>query len=202
MRTIKVLALAALLIGTRSTALADGTKYEKGEALLRQVAARYASLESMTAEVSEEWRYSGKTIQRIGRARLQKPNLAGMDYTTPNELNVWDGTRVWRLKRDENRFYKSYADKVFITDENPLAFFFYTGRLVYRPVAEYAGTELIEGEQYQMVDASMSQGRERLFIGPDLLVHRITGTHNKQDFVITVTNLSMNLQLDPSTFIF
>ena len=206
MRTIQGCALAALCVGTTSAAMADGASYEKGEALLRQVAAKYTSLQSMTADVSEEWRYSGKTNQRRGSASLQKPNLSRLDYTTPDQLILCDGIRVWALTRSDNRFSRGYADTYGYTatmsDENPVSFFFNARRLVLHPVAELVGAEMLDGVQYQLVEASLNQGRERLYVGPDLLIHRITGTHNQREFVITMTNIALNVPLDASTFTF
>src|SRR2546426_1133511 len=106
-RTIQVYALTTLFVVLSSATMADGTSYEKGDALLRQVAAKYASLESMTADVVEESKYGGKTVQWLGKVSLQKPGLSRLDYTAPDLLIQCDGTQVWSLRRSDNRFSRT-----------------------------------------------------------------------------------------------
>lgn len=183
---------------------ADQSAYDKGEALLRQVAAKYQSLETMSGELTEEWSDGGRETTRRARVVLGKPNLARLEYDNPDELVVRDGKRAWRLNRRENRFSKVHADPSVIgpvaSDENPIAFFFATGRLTFKPVAVFIGLEDVNGETCQIVEASLSQGRERLAVGPDLLVRRITGKHNGRSFSNTLSNVSCDVPIAGEAF--
>lgn len=187
-------------------ALARQSVYEKGEALLREVAARYQSLHTLSGELTEEWSYVGQEKTRRAQVALGKPNLARFEYEDTGELVVRDGKRVWRLDRQQSRYSKRIADPVYegaiVSDENPIAFFFSTGRLTFKPVAEYIGTERVDGEDCQMVDASLSQGRERLYVGPDLLIRRITGKHNGRNFAYAFRRVTINPPIRPEEFTF
>jgi outer membrane lipoprotein-sorting protein len=200
--------LALLAVGNwtmYATARADDSSWKKGAELLRQAAARYNAVRTMTAEFTEEWTAAGKATVRRGRAMLSKPNLARLDYTEPNELRVWDGNRIFALDRDKNRYWRHNrvtAGAEVLDDENPIALFFGPTGLTHNPVAEYRGTERIDGADYEVVEASLSQGRERLYIGADLLIHRITGIHNGRAFTNSLNHLVADAPTGPSDFVF
>ena len=196
--------LCVQLMTALACASPDGTSYRKGAELLKQVAARYDAMQTFAANVKEERRIGGKTTVRTGRVQLKRPNLARFELTSPNTLWVLDGTRSWWLQQDDNRYSKNYQTFASFAgmDERPYAFFTASGGLRAHPVAEWIGTETVEGVQYQLVDASLSQGRERLYIGPDLLIHRITGTHNGCPFDNALTNISVDAPIASQTFEF
>ena len=206
MNVSQTLSLVAIIAASAVRACADESPYDKGAGLLRQAAARYETLTSMTADMTEDWQYSGNDVHRSGTISLLKPNLSRLDYSSPNQLQLRDGTRAWWLNREDNRFSKAYADPGviggFICDENPAAFFFYTRGLVYRPVAEFVGTETIDGVSYQLVEGTFSQGRQRLYIGPDMIIHRITGRHNGRSFINSLTNIVLNKPSQAADFKF
>ncbi len=69
-------------------------------------------------------------------------------------------------------------------------------------MAELIGSERMGETEYQVVEATLSQGRARLYVGPDLLVHQISGTRQKVPFTSTVSNVRLDAAVTPDDFTF
>jgi outer membrane lipoprotein-sorting protein len=186
-------------------AAAHADARDKGETLLKQVAAAYAAAGSLTAEVEEKMEWAKHKVHRRGKAVLSRPNLGRIEWVGEDKLNVWDGTRVWRYDIKANRYTKDYSSAAgtdIAYSENPLSFLFNTHQLTYKPVAEHLGTEVVDGVEYQVVAASTSTGRSKLYIGSDMLVHRLTGNRNSHTLSYEVRNLTSGPARSAAEFAF
>ena len=195
--TRKCLALAALiLLGLAPTAVHAAGADRRALALLNRVQARTQAIKTLTAE----WTYTvafPDHIQRdSGTFELSKPNQAAIVYDphTPFYRQIIsDGTTLWTFYPPTDSYERTAVDpqgaNIRVWDSLVIQAFFNAFTAVKQSAytqndlsdLHYAGTERVDDVPYQVLEHRMigtiaggvqSPFVQRLYIGPDDLVHR------------------------------
>jgi len=168
------------------------------------------------------------TRQDVGTVKLMKPNFADITFDVNSSYAqhiVSDGTTLWTYRPATNLYTKTPADpqgkNINVWRLITIGGFFSVYTWIHQGVYVgdlneliYAGRETVNGTDYQVLEHKMVgtvQGKDcpfdqKVYIGPDNLVHRYTlsltvdgkpGTE-----VAELTNIKTGQAMTPASFVF
>ena len=169
--------------------------------------------------------------QFTGKARMKRPNLARIDYqkATHQEDGTLiakeravidtDGNTLWKFDPQKNEYHKMSVapngDNISIADsliDQPVYMFFHS-RIVHTDAPPiYLGEETWNGKSYRVIEfreestspAEAPLIRQRVYIGPDNLIHRFVNEQLQGKYVAewTLQYIRPKTPMRESTFVY
>lgn len=208
--------LGSLTAIVSTAAIGPARADEKGDALLKEVAAQTKATEMLTADIEMSAKTGERTVAQTGKLTLQRPNLVRMELAPAGQVPSFysDGTNVWVLMDGGKQYQKMDANpegkNLPVLWGAPIAYFFDQKPMSFNeaPAAtKYLGVEKVGDTSYEVVEMVSSEKDAptiKLYVGPDKRLHRSVVSIKRGDresvYSATLKNIKVGAAQDVKTF--